>query len=116
MQRIATALHVRVAQLLAPVRTLTHVRFRAQKRMTTRENVLANTARWLDDFRELEELLGARIHGRSNASPSRRVDYERIARSRSRPLHARRWASSATGTKSRSATSAVYSTTMASRS
>lgn len=61
LQRIADALAVPVSQLLVPVRTLTHVRFRAEKRMSSRENVLADAARWLDDFRELEDLLGDRI-------------------------------------------------------
>ncbi len=57
LQRIAKALGVRVQDLLVPSRTLTHVRFRAHKRMATRENILADAARWLDDYRELEDLL-----------------------------------------------------------
>jgi len=61
LQRISDALGVPVPDLLAPVRELTHVRFRAQKRMVTRENILADIARWLDDYEELEELLGARV-------------------------------------------------------
>lgn len=61
LQRIADALGVSIPRLLVPVRTLTHVRFRAEKRMTTRENVLADAARWLDDFLELEDLLGAHV-------------------------------------------------------
>lgn len=61
LNRIAHALGVPVAHLLVPTRTLTHVRFRAHKRMSTRENVLADTARWLDDFRELEDLLDDRL-------------------------------------------------------
>lgn len=61
LQRIAVALGVRLQDLLVPVRTLTHVRFRAQKRMATRENILADAARWLDDYRELEELLDDRV-------------------------------------------------------
>jgi Zn-dependent peptidase ImmA (M78 family)/DNA-binding XRE family transcriptional regulator len=56
--RIATTLDVRLEDLLAPVRILKNVRFRASKKMSTREDVVARVARWLDDYRELEELLG----------------------------------------------------------
>lgn len=55
--RVATMLGVRLEELLSPARTLTHVRFRANKKMSTREDVLVRVARWLDDYRELEELL-----------------------------------------------------------
>lgn len=57
LQRIAKALGVSIQQLLVPTQVLTHVRFRAEKRMITRENVLADVARRLGDFRELEDLL-----------------------------------------------------------
>lgn len=60
LMRIAGALDVRLEELLAPVRTLTAVRFRAQKKMTTRGELLADVARWLDDYNEIEDLLGAR--------------------------------------------------------
>lgn len=59
LMRIAGALEVRLEELLAPVRALTAVRFRARKKMTTRGELLADVARWLDDYNELEELLGA---------------------------------------------------------
>lgn len=59
LERIAEALEVSVPHLLAPIRELTHVRFRAAKRMMTRENILADVARWLDDYDELETLLDA---------------------------------------------------------
>ncbi|MFO7566745.1 MAG: helix-turn-helix domain-containing protein [Enhygromyxa sp.] len=58
---IAQALGVRVPDLLAPVRTLSHVRFRADKRMSLRANILTDIARWLDDYADLEQLLDARI-------------------------------------------------------
>lgn len=61
MERLAEALGVRQRELLAPVRTLSHVRFRAHKRMAQRENILTDAARWLDDYRELEVLLGEEI-------------------------------------------------------
>lgn len=60
LMRIAEALGVRLEELLAPVRTLTAVRFRAQKKMTTRGELLADVARWLDNYNELEQMLGAR--------------------------------------------------------
>lgn len=56
--RLAAALGVSVQELLAPVRILRSVRFRAAKKMTSREQLLASVARWLDDYRELETLLG----------------------------------------------------------
>ena len=61
LQRISDALGVAVPDLLVPARELRCVRFRAQKRMVSRENVLADVARWLDDYVELEELLAAKV-------------------------------------------------------
>jgi Zn-dependent peptidase ImmA (M78 family)/DNA-binding XRE family transcriptional regulator len=58
--RVATALDVRLEDLVAPVRTLTKVRFRADKKMTTREELLADVARWLDDYNEIERIVGER--------------------------------------------------------
>lgn len=60
LRRIAEALGVGIPELLAPARELKHVRFRANKRMVTRENILAELARRIDDYQELEELLGER--------------------------------------------------------
>lgn len=47
-----------MAQLLVPVRALRSVRFRAQKKLHSREEVLAAVARQLDHYAQLEELLG----------------------------------------------------------
>jgi Zn-dependent peptidase ImmA (M78 family)/DNA-binding XRE family transcriptional regulator len=55
---IARALDVPLEQLLVPVRPLTRVRFRAQKKLHSREEVLATVARQLDHYGQLEELLG----------------------------------------------------------
>ncbi len=60
LMQIASALGVSLPNLLTPVRVLSAVRFRAEKRMTTRGELLADVARWLDDYNELETLLGAR--------------------------------------------------------
>lgn len=68
--RIASNLGVKLEDLLSPVRTLKNVRFRANKKMTTREDVLVRVARWLDDYRELEELLHQEL----------RFDFEHVAR------------------------------------
>jgi len=57
MQAIAKALDVKIQDLFQPVRELRTVRFRSAKRMQNRENVLAEVARWLDDFNFLEESL-----------------------------------------------------------
>jgi Zn-dependent peptidase ImmA (M78 family)/transcriptional regulator with XRE-family HTH domain len=56
--RIARALGVREADLLRERRRLRQVRFRAHKRLKTRDAVLADVGRWLTDFASLEEMLG----------------------------------------------------------
>lgn len=58
LMRVAGVLKVRLEHLLVPVRQLKAVRFRAQKKMTTRDDLLANVARWLDNYAELEKLVG----------------------------------------------------------
>ncbi|MDX2021006.1 MAG: XRE family transcriptional regulator [Deltaproteobacteria bacterium] len=55
---VATALEVKLQDLFVPVRELKSVRFRATKKMTTRAELLAGVARWLDDYSELETVLG----------------------------------------------------------
>jgi Zn-dependent peptidase ImmA (M78 family)/transcriptional regulator with XRE-family HTH domain len=59
--RIAGALDVRLQDLLTPVRVLRAVRFRAAKKMTSREQVLVDVARWLEDYNELEALVDDRV-------------------------------------------------------
>ena len=58
LQRIATALGVRLEDLLTPVRQLDGVRFCAQKRMTSREELITRVGGWLNDYAELERLVG----------------------------------------------------------
>ncbi len=55
--RIAAALEVSLQELFTPVRVLKHVRFRQTKKMTSREQLLASVARWLDDYAALERLV-----------------------------------------------------------
>ncbi len=64
---LATALKVPVRELLAPPPQLSHVRFRSLKRLKRREDVLHEVGRWLRDYRELEDLLGAREENRLRA-------------------------------------------------
>jgi len=57
LSAIARALAVPLEQLLVAARPLTHVRFRAQKKLHSREEVLSEVARHLDHYAQLEELL-----------------------------------------------------------
>ncbi|MBP7403245.1 MAG: ImmA/IrrE family metallo-endopeptidase [Clostridia bacterium] len=57
LQGIAAALDVKTVDLLVPAGRLEHVRFRSSKRMTGRDALLAVVARWLEDYRSLEEIL-----------------------------------------------------------
>src|SRR5690606_2878884 len=61
LTRIAGVLGVKLQDLLAPAHPLRAVRFRALKRMTSREQVLVDVARWLEDYNELEELVNGRV-------------------------------------------------------
>jgi Zn-dependent peptidase ImmA (M78 family)/DNA-binding XRE family transcriptional regulator len=62
--RIAAALDVKLQDLLTPVRLLKAVRFRAAKKMTSREQVLVDVSRWLEDYSELETMLHDRVRYR----------------------------------------------------
>jgi Zn-dependent peptidase ImmA (M78 family)/DNA-binding XRE family transcriptional regulator len=64
LMRIAEVLGVRLEALVEPRQELKHVRFRARKRMTSREQLLSDVGRWLRDYSELEELLGDRVEYR----------------------------------------------------
>jgi len=57
LQNIAASVDVKLQDLFLPVRTLKNVRFRASKKMNSRDNILIEIARWLDDFNGLENLL-----------------------------------------------------------
>lgn len=59
LMRIAQTLDVGLDELLRERKLLEHVRFRAQKRMSSRDELLAEVSHWLDDYNALEELLGA---------------------------------------------------------
>ncbi len=57
LEKIAKALGVRLQELVAPVRQLNAVRFRSQKKMRSREDILADVSLWLADYRFLEQQL-----------------------------------------------------------
>lgn len=61
LQNISDGLGVKLQDLITPVRTLEKVRFRALKRMNSREQILTEVARWLDDFNYLEDLLQNKV-------------------------------------------------------
>lgn len=61
LARLAAALRVGLDDLVRPVSKLESVRFRARKRMTTREAILADVSRWLEAYTSLEEMLGAHV-------------------------------------------------------
>ena len=66
LSKLADALKVSVFDLVAPVPELKSLRFRAHKNMTARETaefeqLVYGVANWLNDFNELEEILGNRI-------------------------------------------------------
>lgn len=61
LMRIAEVLGVKLQELLTPTRPLRAVRFRALKRMTSREQVLVDVARWLENYNELEQLLDEHV-------------------------------------------------------
>lgn len=57
LQALAAALSVGVEELVSPIRELNHVRFRAMKRLNSREQILAEVGRRLSDYSELEIIL-----------------------------------------------------------
>jgi Zn-dependent peptidase ImmA (M78 family)/DNA-binding XRE family transcriptional regulator len=61
LMRIAAVLEVKLQDLLTESRSLKAVRFRALKKMTSREQVLVDVVRWLEGYAELENLLGDRV-------------------------------------------------------
>ena len=57
LQDIAVVLEVPIQSLVESVHQLTKVRFRSNKKMRNREQILLDAARWLHDFCSLEDLL-----------------------------------------------------------
>lgn len=74
LQAIAEALDVRLADLVAPARALSAIRFRSLKRLRSREQILVDVGRWLADFNELEALVGDLGGGASRRQGLPRLD------------------------------------------
>lgn len=71
LHAIADALDSSVLELLKPVLILKDVRFRAKRKLRTRNEILSAVAGWLENFKELEGLLGKKspdpqLHNLSN--------------------------------------------------
>ena len=64
LMAIARALNVDLKQIVAPVKRLSSVRFRARKKMNSRQQILADVGRWLSDFNQLEDLLDEKIESK----------------------------------------------------
>lgn len=62
LQQIARALDVKLQDLFSPVNELISVRFRANKKIQGREQILVNVSRWLDDFHFLEKTLSLHVN------------------------------------------------------
>ncbi len=57
LQKVALGVEVKLQDLFVPIRTLKNVRFRALKKMKSRDKILTDVVQWLDDFHYLEKLL-----------------------------------------------------------
>ena len=81
LDALAKALAVPVGELVIPVRPLESVRFRARARVHTREQILAEISKWLDDYAGLEADLKERSPFRFEEAlpPTRRRSPEKIA-------------------------------------
>ena len=85
IQAVARALDVKVQMLFQPVRELRTIRFRSAKKMRNRENILAEVARWLDDFNFLEKTMNKQIpfslkEVRAQCSPARPAEAAGLCR------------------------------------
>ena len=81
LDALAKTLAAPVRDLVTPVRPLESVRFRARARVHTREQILAEVSKWLDDYAGLEADLKERSPFRFEEAlpPTRRRSPEKIA-------------------------------------
>src|SRR5260370_19636641 len=77
LHALATVLGVGIEALVSPVPHLQYVRFRSRRRLNSREQVLAEVARVLVDFNQLEEMLGERKRPKTIALQSKTTGIER---------------------------------------
>ena len=61
LMRLGRALDVRFEEFFRPLNTLSRVRFRSKKNITSRGRILSSAAVWLRDYAYLEELLDERL-------------------------------------------------------
>ena len=57
LQGLASALDIKLVDLLTPAKVLKHVRYRSLKRMNSRDSILIEVGKWLDDYNYLEGIL-----------------------------------------------------------
>lgn len=89
LAKLAASLGVGLGDLVRPTKKLSSVRFRARKKMATRDAILADVSRWLDGYVFVEDLVGDHadftlddLRGavRRRSSQSRPVEAARAAR------------------------------------
>lgn len=61
LRAICKILDISISELFTPVVILENVRFRANKKLKLRNQILADVGRWLQDFNSLEDLLEDRL-------------------------------------------------------
>lgn len=76
---LAKAMNVPIRELVASVRALNGVRFRAKRRVNTREQILAEVAAWLASYEALESQLGNRVEFAFKPLMRRRRSPEKLA-------------------------------------
>lgn len=101
LEALALTLEVKLVDLLSPARELKHVRFRAAKRMNSREDIVNQVAKWLDNYRYLEalldqspdhplanfsSLLSEKLHGEERAKHAARLARERLGLNQKDPI------------------------------
>jgi Zn-dependent peptidase ImmA (M78 family)/transcriptional regulator with XRE-family HTH domain len=80
--KLAEALEVPATALLEVPVLRDHIRFRAEKRLVSREDILARVAKWLDDYTELERLTEVAVAFPFEGMPRSRARGEERARQR----------------------------------
>lgn len=97
LEGLASALSVPLGELFAPTSELTRVRFRANRKLRARAQILTRAARWLSDYHELELILGskrpcllqdvsARLSGGDRAARAAQLTREALGLSQGEPI------------------------------
>lgn len=83
LMAIASMLGASLGDLVAEPRRLRSVRFRAHRRLNTRDQILIDAANWLDDFVDMEEISNSKmewgLRGLTSDSPEGMADEARGA-------------------------------------